>query len=114
MTNMEKLLDALADCGEAAAFYKGKNIVMANRLFAEMFEIEQEACMELPILEIIHEESVEMISDYIRRRTHGDIDMPTSYVADFRTKSNSRLPLQLTVIRTRDTDKALLVILQKV
>ena len=114
MDNMEKLLDALADCGEVAAFYKGKHIVMANRLFAGMFEIEQEACMELPIMDILHEQSVEMISDYIRRRSHGDIDMPTSYVADFRTKSTPRLPLQVTVIRTCDTDNALLVILQKV
>jgi hypothetical protein len=113
MTNMKKLLDALADCGEAAAFYKGKNIVMANRLFAEMFEIGQEDCRSLPIMDILNEGSVEMISDYIRRRTRGDIDLPTSYLADFRTKSIPKLPLQLTVIRTSDTEKALLVILQK-
>ena len=42
MTNMEKLLDAMDDCGEAAIFYKGKKIMLANRLFAELLEIEQE------------------------------------------------------------------------
>ena len=113
MDKMEKLLDALADCGEAALFYKGKNVLMANRLFSEMFELDMEKCRNLPIIEILHEESIEMITDFIRRRAHGDTALPAVYTADFRTKSIPKLPLQLTVVKTSDTEKALLVILQK-
>ncbi len=113
MTSMEKLLDALDDCGEAAVFYKGKNIMMANRLFSEMFEIEQEKCKGLPIIGILHEESIEMVTDFIRRRSHGDPTLPAAYTADFRTKSESRVPLQLTIVKTSNTEGALLVIIQK-
>jgi hypothetical protein len=113
MTNIEKLLDAFDDCGEAAAFYSGKKILVANSLFADMFEIDQEQCRDLPILDILHEESIEMITDYIRRRIHGDADVPLSYTANFRTKSIPKLPLRLTVVKTSKTEGALLVILQK-
>lgn len=113
MTNMEKLLDALDECGEAAVFYKGKNVLLANRLFSEMFEIEQDKCKGLPIMGILHEESIEMVTDFIRRRVHGDPTIPAAYTADFRTKNESKVPLQLTVVKTSNTDGALLVILQK-
>ena len=113
MTNMEKLLDALDDCGEAAIFYKGKKIILANRLFSELLEIEQEKCAGLPIVNLLHEESIEMIQDFIRRRAHGDTEVPAAYVAYFRTKSETRVPLQLTVVKTSATDGALLVILKR-
>ena len=113
MDNMEKLLDAMADCGEAAIFYKGKNILKANRLFAEMFEIEQEKCRDLPIVGLLHEGSIEMIQDFIRRRAHGDTEVPAVYVADFRTESEPRMPVQLTVVKTSATEGAVLVILKK-
>ena len=114
MTNMEKLLDALDDCGEAALFYKGKNVLIANKLFSEIFEIEQDKCKGQPIMGILHEESIEMVTDFIRRMSHGDPTHPAAYTADFRTKSDSRVPLQLTVVKTSKTDGALLVIIQKV
>jgi PAS domain S-box-containing protein len=113
MGNMERLLDALADCGEAAIFYKGKDIIMANRLFAELFEMEQEECGGLPIIDILHEESIEMIRDFIRRRAMGDTGVPEVYTADFRTKSEPRVPLHLIVVKTSNTGGALLVILKK-
>lgn len=114
MTNMEKLLEAMDDCGEAAIFYKGKKVMLANRRFAELLEIEQEKCEGLPIIDLLHEESIEMIQDFIRRRVHGDIDVPAAYTAYFRTKSESKLPLQLTVVKTSATDGALLVVLKSV
>ena len=112
MSNKERLLDALDDCGEAAVFYKGKNIVMGNKLFSELFGIKQDKCKGLPIIGILHEESIEMVNDFIRRRSHGDPDLPAAYTAEFRTENDSRLPLQLTVVKTSKTDGALLVILQ--
>ena len=113
MNSMERLLEALADCGEAAIFYKGTNILMANRLFAEMFEMDQDECRDLPIVGLLHEGSIEMIQDFIRRRAHGDTAVPAVYVADFRTVSEPRMPVQLTVVKTSKTDGAVLVILKK-
>jgi PAS domain S-box-containing protein len=113
MDKMERLLEAMDDCGEAAVFYKGKNILIANRLFSELFGIEREKCKGMPIIDILHEESIEMITDFIRRRAHGDTTLPAAYTADFRTESEHRLPLQLTVMKMSATDGALLVVLKK-
>ena len=113
MDSKEKLLEALSDCGEAALFYKGKKILMANSIFSELFEIDQEECKGLPIISILHDESIEMVTDFIRRRVHGDPTLPAMYTVDFRTKSDSKVPLQLTVVKTSKTDGAILVIVQK-
>ena len=114
MTCMEKLLDALADCGEAAAFYKEQHIVHANRLFADLFEKDPEECQGLSIVEICHEESIEMIRDFMRRRAHGDVDVPTTYSASFRTAHDPKLDLRVTVIRTKNTEGAYLAIFQSI
>jgi hypothetical protein len=113
MNSMEKLLEAMDECGEAAVFYKGKKVLMANKRFAEMFEIDLEKCKGLPIVDILHEGSIEMISDFIRRRSVGDRDVPAAYTADFRSASTPKLPIQLTVIRTSETDGAVFVVLQR-
>jgi hypothetical protein len=110
---MEKLLEAMDDCGEAAIFYKGKKILFANRRFADIFEMEQDQCRDLPIINILHEGSIEMIQDFIRRRAHGDTEVPAVYTAEFRTKSEPRLPLRLTVVKTGATDGAVLVVIKK-
>ena len=112
MTCMENLLDALADCGEAAIFYKEQNIVLANRLFAALFEMAPDECKGLPIVEICHEESIEMVRDFMRRRAHGDHDIPTTYTASFRTAHDPKLNLRITVIRTENTEGAFLAIFQ--
>lgn len=114
MTCMENLLDALADCGEAAIFYKGKNIVLANRLFADLFERDPGKCKGLQIMEICHEDSIEMIRDFTRRRDHGDHDIPTTYTASFRTAHNPKFNLRITVIRTENTEGAYLAIFQEI
>jgi hypothetical protein len=113
MTNMEKLLAALEDCGEAAAFYKGQALLKVNGLFASLLEMEREALEGMPIIEICNQESIEMIKDFIRRRAHGDPDVPVSYNALFRSSSNPRIPLHLIIIRTKNTDGALLVLAEK-
>jgi PAS domain-containing protein len=114
MTCMENLLDALADCGEAAAFYKGHDLLLVNKLFAELFERDREEYRGLPIMEICHEDSVEMIRDFINRRAYGDHDVPTTYPAFFRTASNTKLALRITVIRTKHTKGAMLAIVQEI
>jgi len=110
---MERLLDALADCGEAAVFYKGKNILMANCPFAEMFGVEKDRCRDLPIIDILHEGSMEMVQDFMRRRIRGDSSVPEVYTADFRTENEPRVPLHLIVVRTSNTDGAVLVIVNR-
>ncbi len=110
---MENLLDALERCGEAAAFYKGQDILMANSLFATLFEKEAEECRDLPIMEICHEDSVEMIFDFIKRRGYGNHNVPTTYSASFRTRHNPKLNLQITIIETKNTEGAYLAILKE-
>ena len=114
MIYMEKLLDALADCGEAAAFYKGENIILANRLFADLFERDPVECRDLPIMEIVHEGSVEMIRDFMKRRTLGNHDVPTTYAAAFRTAHDPKLNLQITILKTKKTKGAYLAIVQEI
>ncbi len=114
MKQLKNLLVALAECGEAAAFYKGHNIIYANRLFAELFDKDLEECQDLPIIDIVHEESVEMIMDFIKRRTHNHPDIPTTYKAYFRTAHDPKLELQVTILKTTKTAGAYLAVLQEI
>ncbi|UCF06270.1 MAG: PAS domain-containing protein [bacterium] len=113
MQRMKNLLDALAECGEMAAFYKGQKIVMVNGLLADLFGREIDEFEGLPIVEILNEESIDLIRDFIRRREHGDSGVPITYKAAFRTPDNPKTYLTLTVLKTSNTGGALLVILQK-
>jgi CheY-like chemotaxis protein len=110
---MERLLEALEACGKIAAFYKGQNILMANSLFADLFGRDIEECRGLSILEICHEESLDMIRDYVRRREYGDHGVPTTFAASFVTPHTIRLDLVITVISTKNTRGALLGIFQE-
>jgi len=110
---MENLLKTLEECGEVAFFYKGQKILAANKLFADLFGRDIEECKGLPIIEICHEESIDMIRDFIRRRKHGDHDVPITYEASFMTSKDPKKILMVTVIKTKNTEGALLGILQK-
>jgi PAS domain-containing protein len=110
---MERLLDALEACGKTAVFYKGQSILMANNLFADLFERDIEECRGLSIMEICHEESLDLIRDYIHRREFGDQNVPTTYAASFRTPKDIRLDMKVTVIKTKNTEGALLGIFQE-
>lgn len=109
----QNLLDAFQACGEAAVLYRGRNILMANENFASLFERTVRECAELPILEICHNESIEMIQDYIRRRALGDHNLPSSYEALFRTPSEPRVIMHLTVIKLRNLEDVLVLIHKK-
>jgi len=111
---MEKLLEALDDCGEAALFYKGTSILMANGRFAEMFGRSEEECSGMEILEICHNESIEMIRDFMHRRAVGDPGLPSAYEAFFRTPERPRVSMRLNVIRISGADGALLVLVNEV
>jgi hypothetical protein len=55
-----------------------------------------------------------MIRDFIKRRIHGDQDVPTTYAASFRTAHDPRLRLRITVIKTKNTEGAYLAIIQEI
>ena len=109
----QNLLEAFQACGEAAILYRGQNILMANENFASLFERTVDECAGLPILEICHNESIEMIQDYIRRRAHGDHDLPSSYEAAFRTPGDPKVTMHLTVVKLRNVDGALVIFHKK-
>jgi PAS domain-containing protein len=113
MDKRQKLLNALQEIGEAAVLYGGQKIVMANENFASLFERTAQECAGLQILEICHNESIEMIQDYIRRRALGDMDLPSSYEAAFRTPSNPRVIMHLTVVKLRNVDEMLVLFYKK-
>ena len=113
MACMENLLDALEECGEASAFYKKDKILMANEHFAELFEKSPEECKDLPIMDICHVESMEMVDDYMKRRVHGDPDVPKVYSASFVKADDSRIKLEVNVLETKNTDGAFLAVVSK-
>jgi hypothetical protein len=106
----EKLLEAFQACGEAAILYKGKKIQRANGNFASLFERTVDECAGLPILEICHNESIEMIQDYIRRRALGDRDTPSFYEAAFRTPSDPRVMMSVTVLKLKELEGAVVMV----
>lgn len=109
----EKMLEVLDECGEAAVFYHGTSITAANSRFAEIFEVEAEECEGLSILEICHNDSTEMIKDNIHRREHGDINLPISYDAKFRTPSDPEITLSLVILKLKNIEDGFLVIVRK-
>ena len=109
----QKLLDAFQACGEAAVMYRGQNILMANENFAALFERSAEECNGLSIIDICHNESIEMIQDYIRRRALGDHDLPSMYEAAFRTPSEPKVIMHLTVVKLKAAEGALLLFRKK-
>ena len=113
MDNREKLIEILGEFGEAAAFYKGQKILMANDRFAELLELTREECSGLAINEIVHNDSIEMIQDFIRRRAKEDTGVPTLYTANFKTPSNPKMELRLFVLKLKVSEGGVLVILRK-
>ncbi|MBD3178719.1 MAG: hypothetical protein GF417_03455 [Candidatus Latescibacteria bacterium] len=109
----KRMLEALNECGEAALFYSGMNILEVNELFAEMFEKTVAECSGMSILSICHNESTEKIRDFIHRRKTGDPNVPIHYQAKFVTPSDPEVTLSLTVLKLRDVKKAVLVIVRK-
>lgn len=113
MTSQEQLIEAFGELGEAAGIYKGPNIRVVNDRFAEFLERSKEEFVNLPITEIIHNDSIEMIQDYRRRRTHEDHGVPTTYTAYFKTPKTPMIELKLFVLRLKHGEGEVLVLLRK-
>jgi hypothetical protein len=107
------LLQGLEEFDEPAAYYRGNRIVQANQKFADLFERDIAEFNDLPIIDICHNESMEMIRDFIKRRAHNDVDVPQHYEAAFRTGSRPRVMMTVDVLRLHNTEGAVLAILHE-
>ena len=112
MEKQWKLLDALQECGEAAAIYKGQIFLAVNRNLADLLEKDPEEMEGTSINSICHEGSIEMIQDFIHRRIHQDRDVPTSYECAFTTPSNPKIVMKVIAVPLKSCDEAVLVILK--
>ncbi len=110
---VDMLLQGLEKFDEPAAFYKGNKIVQANQKFADLFERDIADFNDLPIIDICHNESIEMIQDFIKRRAHTDTDLPRHYEAAFRTTSRSKVVMTVDVLKLQNTEGAVLTILHE-
>ena len=109
---VDMLLQGLEEFDEPAAFYRGNKIIQTNQKFADLFERDIAEFNNLPIIDICHNESIEMIQDFIRRRAHKDVDVPTHYEAAFRTKSQPKVMMTVDVLQLHNTEGGVLAILR--
>ena len=110
---MKKLIDAFNDLGEAAAVYKNQEFITVNDLFAGIFEREVEVFDGLPLLEICHNESIEMIRDFMQRRTVENHGVPMNYKCAFRTPNQPKIMLNVIAIKLKSAAHGVLVIVRK-
>jgi PAS domain-containing protein len=113
MDKLKKLIDAFNELGEAASVYKNQQFTVVNDLFAEIFEREVDAFEGLPIIEVCHNESIEMIRDFMHRRAVENHGVPMNYKCTFRTPNQPKLMLDVIAIRLRDADDGVLIIVRK-
>jgi PAS domain-containing protein len=113
MENMKKLVDAFNELGEAAAVYRKQKFTMVNELFAEIFEREVDAFEGLPIVEVCHNESIEMIRDFMQRRTVESHGVPMNYTCAFRTPNQPKIMLNVIAVKLKRADAGVLVIVRK-
>jgi len=110
---VDMLLQGLEEFEEPAAYYQGNRIVQANQKFADLFERDIAEFNDLPIIDIYHNDSIEMVQDFIRRRAHRDVDVPKHYEAAFRTASRPRVMMTVDVLKLHNTEGAVLAILHE-
>jgi len=113
MDNLKKLLDAFAECGEAAALYKGERFTAVNNLFARIFERQADEFEGLPILDVCHNESIDMIRDFMHRRAVEDHGVPTNYTSTFITSAREKIELNVTAVKLRRADDNVLLIVRE-
>ncbi len=114
MDNLKMLLDAFAGYGEAAATYKGQSFTGVNEPFARIFEREQSEFEGLPILDVCHDESIEMIRDFMHRRAIEDHGVPINYTSTFITSGREKIKLNVIALKLRQADDNVLIIVRKV
>ena len=113
MDNLKKLIEAFAGCGEAAAIYKGQSFIHANDLFAQIFERETSEFEGLPIIDVCHNDSIEMIRDFMHRRAIENHGVPTNYTSAFITSNQEKIHLNVIAIRMKKADDNILLIVKK-
>ncbi len=111
---MEKLLEALGECGEAAAFYENQNILAVNKPFADLFERSPKEFTGKPLIEICHNDSIEMIQDFIHRRLHHDSDVPITYECAFTTPSKPKIMLRVIALMFKKCGRSVLLLLREI
>jgi len=114
MDDLKRLLEAFAGCGEAAAIYKGQIFLHVNDLFAQIFEREPVDFEGLPILDVCHNESIDMIRDFMHRRAIENHGVPTNYTCAFITGKQEKIMLNVIAIRLKQADDNVLLIVRKV
>jgi PAS domain-containing protein len=113
MDNLRKLLEAFSGCGEAAAIYKGQSFNHVNDLFARIFEREPAEFEGLPLLDLCHDESIEMIRDFMHRRTIEDHGVPINYSSMFITSKREKIELNVIALKLKQADDNVLLIVRK-
>ena len=113
MGDLERLLEAFASCGEAAAIYKGQSFIHANGIFAQIFEREPAEFEGLPILEVCHNDSIEMIRDFMHRRAIEDRGVPINYKSTFITSKQEKIMLNVIALKLKQADDNVLLIVRK-
>lgn len=113
MENLKKLIEAFDELGEAAAVYKNQKFIVVNGLFAEIFERDVDSFEDLPILEVCHNESIEMIRDFMQRRTVENHGVPMNYTCAFRTPNQPKIMLNVIAIKLKRADSGVLIIIRK-
>jgi len=114
MDDLERLLDAFAGCGEAAATYKGQSFTHVNDLFAGTFGREPAEFEGLSILEVCHNDSIDMIRDFMHRRAIEDHGVPINYTSAFITSKQEKIMLNVIAIKLNQADDNVLLIVRKV
>ncbi len=108
----ENLINAFGECGEAAACYKDEHFLMANDLFASVMERSKDEFNGLPVIEIVHPESIDMVQDFMRQRKRGDVSVPTTYKCTLKTPNNPKIVKNLIVLKVKKSEGAVLVIIR--
>ena len=113
MDNAKRLIEAFAGCGEAAAMYKGESFILVNDLFAQVFEREPAEFEGLPILDVCHNDSIDMIRDFIHRRAIENHGVPTSYTCAFITSKQKKIKLNVIAVKLNKADDSVLLIVKE-
>lgn len=80
-----------------AAIYKGLYVWGANYSFESLCGLEIGAFIGAGIESIVHQDSMEMVISFAKRRSLGDRSLPSYYDAYVKTKNDGKIAVQLSV-----------------
>ena len=84
-----------------------------NDLFAQTFERDAAEFDGLPLLDVCHNDSIEMIRDFMHRRAIEDHGVPINYSSAFITGGGEKIMLNVIAIRMKQADDNILLIVRK-